>query len=129
MVLKVHADSNDLSLWDMIIQLQDIGWATYNKFLCDDSKAQAKNILSTSWMSGGTRKSNVCVFVMILDEESRLDMDLLVAKSLLPGAGMGLFASRDFMEGETICRYESPQGTLTTKEAMQLEVDMLPCNT
>ncbi|EKX52787.1 hypothetical protein GUITHDRAFT_92079 [Guillardia theta CCMP2712] len=53
--------------------------------------------------------------------ESRLDMDLLVAKSLLPGAGMGLFASRDFMEGETICRYESPLGTLTTKEAMQLE--------
>uniref|UniRef100_A0A7S0DXQ9 SET domain-containing protein n=1 Tax=Hanusia phi TaxID=3032 RepID=A0A7S0DXQ9_9CRYP len=46
---------------------------------------------------------------------------LLVSKSLLPGAGLGLFAARDFVEGETICRYQSPHGTMTTREAVQLE--------
>ena len=43
---------------------------------------------------------------LLLDEEV-IDDDCFVSKSLIEGAGDGLFANRDFSKGETITEYPS----------------------
>lgn len=43
--------------------------------------------------------------------------DLLIAPSLIPGAGLGVFARRAFAEGEYVCTYSGTR--LSTLEAMR----------
>jgi len=46
---------------------------------------------------------------------------LCVRKSLLAGAGCGLFVKTPFFKGEVVCDYKSPEGIMATAEAMKLE--------